>query len=234
MNFDEWMHRNGLSKASAAKYSGALRGTLSRMAIEANITTKSLGLVNSHAEFAQIVKALTALPVFGETDLRGHTMYRNALVQFGNYLAECGTSALEQELVSILDDGALPVTEKKSLLLARVGQGVFRQRVTGIWKACSVTGYDDVSFLIASHIKPWRESSNAERLDPFNGLLLLPNLDKAFDRGLISFLPQGAILISPLLAEPERLGVFEDMRISTRSEHEPYLQFHRDFVFQST
>ena len=51
------------------------------------------------------------------------------------------------------------------------------------------------TLLRASHIKPWRAASGAERLDKFNGLLLTPNLDLAFDQGLISFDDHGQILL---------------------------------------
>ena len=50
--------------------------------------------------------------------------------------------------------------------------------------------------LLASHIKPWRDSNHQERLDKFNGLLLLANLDKAFDLGFISFDDSGKVPIS--------------------------------------
>ena len=40
----------------------------------------------------------------------------------------------------------------------------------------------------ASHAKPWAECANdAERLDVFNGFLLVANLNALFDRFLISF-----------------------------------------------
>ena len=61
--------------------------------------------------------------------------------------------------------------------------------------------------LVASHIKPWRDSNNQERLDKFNGLLLLANLDKAFDLGFISFADTGLVMISCQLEAPEVLGL---------------------------
>ena len=40
---------------------------------------------------------------------------------------------------------------------------------------------------LASHTKPWSACTHVERLDPFNGLMLTPNLDGAFDGGLVTF-----------------------------------------------
>lgn len=52
---------------------------------------------------------------------------------------------------------------------------------------CALTGLAAPEMLVGSHIKPWRESSNEERLDPMNGLLLAAHADKLFDRYLMSF-----------------------------------------------
>jgi putative restriction endonuclease len=69
-----------------------------------------------------------------------------------------------------------------------------------IWKGrCAVTGTNVAALLRASHIKPWRVSDNGERLDPENGLLLVANLDAAFDARLVSFRDEGTILSSPNL-----------------------------------
>lgn len=90
-------------------------------------------------------------------------------------------------------------TAKESLVQSRIGQGQFRAALIEYWQCCSVTGYTQVELLKASHIKPWRYASNQERLNVFNGLLLLPNLDTCFDLGLISFDDEGKILISSQL-----------------------------------
>jgi hypothetical protein len=88
---------------------------------------------------------------------------------------------------------AIPdITERKEMRKARVGQGRFRQVLLELWGSrCAVTGVEMPSLLTASHIKPWRSASNAERLDPHNGLLVLPQYDRLFDRGFISFSDDG-------------------------------------------
>lgn len=89
-----------------------------------------------------------------------------------------------------------PETEQEALLKSRLGQGKFREELIDLRKCCYVTGITGAQFLRASHIKPWSESSNVERLDPRNGLLLCPNYDHLFDLGLISFTDEGKILVS--------------------------------------
>jgi hypothetical protein len=56
--------------------------------------------------------------------------------------------------------------------------------------------------LRASHIKPWKKSSNDERLDPENGLLLLANIDILFEKGFVSFDDDGCMLVSKDLSGP--------------------------------
>ena len=92
-------------------------------------------------------------------------------------------------------------TEKEQLIRARQGQGLFRQRLLTFEKHCRITGVTDTCFLIASHIKPWRDSSDQERLDGENGLLLAPHIDKLFDQGWISFADDGALLTADGIAE---------------------------------
>ena len=127
-----------------------------------------------------------------------------------------------------------PLTEREQLGLARIGQGSFRSALIGYWNgACAVTGLDQLELLRASHIKPWRHASDSERLDPFNGLLLAPNLDAVFDRGLITFGSRGEIILSTLLSEENRgrLGILEGFGIDLEARHQPYLDHHREQVF---
>ena len=73
-----------------------------------------------------------------------------------------------------------------------------------------------------------------ERLDGFNGLLLTPNLDRAFDKGYVSFDGNGRILISPVMTEDleAALGIRRDMALRFHDARiEQYLQYHRAEVF---
>jgi putative restriction endonuclease len=104
----------------------------------------------------------------------------------------------EHEMTQIRKDARVSETTREALVLARRGQGVFKDRVMAIERACRITGVDRVEHLRASHCKPWRDSSNEERLDGENGLLLTPNVDHLFDRGFIGFEDNGDLLISPV------------------------------------
>ena len=126
--------------------------------------------------------------------------------------------------------------DRETKVLARIGQGKYREDLKRLWDfSCSVTGcrIDDV--LIASHIKPWRDcTENNEWLNPYNGLLLVPNLDSLFDKGYISFSDTGVIIISPKIdvSEYGSLGIDAEMQLRFVSdEHKAFLQYHRENIF---
>jgi len=141
----------------------------------------------------------------------------------------------QHELERVQSDTTLAETERMAVVLARRGQGLFKQRVMQIESACRITGVTHVEHLRASHCKPWRDADHGERLDGENGLLLTPNADHLFDRGFISFESNGDVLISPV-AHPDslaRLGLAADRRINVGPFSEgqrKYLDFHRENV----
>lgn len=128
-------------------------------------------------------------------------------------------------------------TDIEVVITARRGQGLFRKNVE-LWEnACRVSGVRDKRLLIASHIKPWRIcENNAERLDGSNGLLLAPHIDRMFDRGLITFDRDGAILVSASLDTHTRdcLGLAAAVERGAGAfteAQEAYLTYHRAEVF---
>lgn len=138
---------------------------------------------------------------------------------------------INDALISLPTD----TTTRKSIIDARVGQGQFRKELLNHWDSCAVTGASNTTMLKASHIKPWKDSDNKERLDHFNGLLLTANLDAAFDSGLISFNDLGDLLISEVFDDADDYGISTGMRLkAVQNEHKPYLQHHRDEVFKGT
>jgi hypothetical protein len=113
-------------------------------------------------------------------------------------------------------------TEREVLAKARVGQGRFRADLVATWRkgeVCALTGLAVPEMLIAAHIKPWRDSTNAERLDPMNGLLLVAHADKLFDRYLMSFYEERGTFMSVLHPRVSsivsRLGLIERMKLDT-------------------
>lgn len=134
---------------------------------------------------------------------------------------------IEQEMSELKK---LPETTRKTIIYARLGQGKFRADLQDYWKGCAVTGCTEYKMLRASHIKPWRDSNNSERLNPHNGLLLTANLDVAFDQGLISFDDIGNILIKKLFSSEDlnNLGIRPDMKLRRMGEqHKLFLTEHR-------
>jgi len=127
-----------------------------------------------------------------------------------------------------------PDTEREAIAKARLGQGKFRKALLEEWRGCSVTGVFLPSILRASHIKPWRVSTNFERLDVHNGLLLLPQYDELFDAGLITFSNKGSLLLSKTLrgVPLSLLGVDRQSRLRhLREAHKSYLEYHRSHAF---
>jgi hypothetical protein len=133
-------------------------------------------------------------------------------------------------------DPTLPETEKQAVVLARRGQGLFRERVQRIETHCRITHVDQPEHLRASHCKPWRDATNEERLSGDNGLLLTPSIDHLFDRGFISFQDDGELLVSPVADKPSlaKMGVVVDRTVdvgSFRTGQLRFLEYHRDAVF---
>lgn len=136
-----------------------------------------------------------------------------------------------------LNESSITDTEKDALIKIRVGQGWFRDALCKRWGGCAVTDCKDYSLLIASHIVPWRDcTTRAERLGAANGLLLTPNLDKAFDQGLISFDNAFKILISTQLSKNNEIALNINpgmaLRIRSFDDMRPFLKRHRENVFQ--
>jgi len=142
----------------------------------------------------------------------------------------------EHQVAEVITSTTIPDTEKQAIVMARRGQGLFRKRVAQIERRCRVTGVTAAEFLRASHAKPWRDSSNEERLDGENGFLLTPDVDLLFDRGFISFKDNGDVLVSPVAdrAEIAKMGLADHMldNVGTFTfKQRNYLDFHRDMVF---
>ena len=141
-------------------------------------------------------------------------------------------SRLEQQIET---DGSMKETDREAIVRARRGQGLFKQRVMRIETRCRVTGVDNPSYLVASHCKPWRDSSNEERLNGENGLLLTPSIDHLFDRGFVGFEDSGNLIISPVAHKPslQRIGVETERttNVGTFTDGQrQFLDFHRNAV----
>jgi len=142
----------------------------------------------------------------------------------------------EEDLIPVLPpDDLVGGTQREAIVTIRTKQALFRRRVATLERACRLTGVMDLRFLRASHIKPWAESTDKERINAHNGLLLTPSADLLFDHGWISFRDDGKLIVADKLPTEvqEKLGL--DLRrgkdCGTFTEQQAsFLEHHRDCI----
>ncbi len=139
----------------------------------------------------------------------------------------------EEELIeSNVENG------KKNLIKqARIWQGEYRRKLLEQMPFCPITWVSDERFLIASHIKPWAKSDEFEKVDPFNGFMFTPNIDKLFDQWFISFSVESKMLVSPWVSPMNRryLWIIENKEyphLQIRGKRIEYLEFHQSNLFK--
>ncbi|WP_261316251.1 HNH endonuclease [Rhizobium leguminosarum] len=129
------------------------------------------------------------------------------------------------------ETAGLGETEAEAVTRVRIGQNIFRDALMEYWNGtCALTGITDRELIRASHIIPWAEcSSDAQRLDVHNGLLLSSLWDAAFDAGLISFGDDGKPIASPALSDVavEELSIFTAPPLALTPAHRENLAWHR-------
>ncbi|NOX10105.1 MAG: HNH endonuclease, partial [Gammaproteobacteria bacterium] len=234
VQFHRWLRAMGKAERTANSYVSALRGTISNWANEADICNQNLVAIQSYSKIHVVAEQLAEYKVFKERNAVGNQMYSAALNSYKDFLSVTCQTQVAEDIQDIISDSSINSTQKAVLVNTRVGQGKFRESLIKYWKGCAVTGYATTQFLVASHIKPWRKADDNERLDPYNGLLLLPNIDKAFDLGYISFTEKGKIKTSEFIEAPEKLGLDEGMVVDLAKQHQDYLAYHRECVFEKS
>jgi hypothetical protein len=124
-------------------------------------------------------------------------------------------------------------TEVERTRIERIGQDIFRDRLMRDWAGrCPLTGITEPELLRASHIVPWSACvTDADRLDPGNGLLLSALWDAAFDAGLVSFTDSGAPIHSPSLAPSARAALTTSVTLALTQGHRTRLDWHRRELF---
>lgn len=132
----------------------------------------------------------------------------------------------------------VPVTERATTRQERIGQSKFRGNVLELWSgSCAVTSLQHPKLLRASHIRPWRHCSNKDRLNKYNGLALVPNLDLLFDIGLVSFKgANGSIMLSDAFDARDwrLLSVRSEMSLRmVFPKSKEYLEYHNECVFEA-
>jgi putative restriction endonuclease len=168
-----------------------------------------------------------------EKDLKNFKSTLKKYFKFSTEYPSILKKAMDEEESKIKENLDIPETTKTALVESRRGQGRFRKELIAYWKGCSLSSFLEPKFLIASHIKPWKDSTNKERLDSYNGLLLLPNYDKLFDKGYMSFDNNGSIIYATDISEKDKkmLGLDDKMKLKLDKKHLKYLDYHRNNCF---
>jgi putative restriction endonuclease len=154
----------------------------------------------------------------------------------GNYFVQEKQQHWEDRIEERIIQTVSNETTREALIQSRVGQGRFRKELCKVEKECRITEVDRFEHLIASHIKPWRDGDNDERLDPENGLMLTPTIDHLFDKGFISFNEKGQVLIAEVADEVslKKMGVSPTVNSMSKGfskGQRGYLDYHREFIF---
>lgn len=190
--------------------------------------------LGAHADLLGVVLPRGAVAArFAADALTLHRLLRRAF-QLTQTLPHAPLREFEQRTASLPK-----TTEAERWEVQRVGQGIFRDALLAYWEGrCAVTGLAVPELLRASHIKPWKScQSDAERLDVFNGLLLAPHFDVAFDQGFITVEDDGGVTLSTTLPIEERAHVMLDRawRVPRLTDgHRRYLRWHRERVFRGS
>jgi HNH endonuclease len=238
--FYNWINDNKSSVTRPEKYTKTITTISNHLKSKIGVNL-NLYDINNIEEMVKLKEEYFSHGEFVIKDKIGHRMYSRSLDLYIEFLKsdnnnikfiKADLNSTLKDIENIEADNTLTVLQKERIILSRVGQGKYRKDLIKLWKGCSITKFEDERLLIASHIKPWKDSNNKEKIDKFNGFLLLPTLDKLFELGFISFDCDGQIIISPQLKDADNLGINKQMKIDLKPENLPYLKFHLESKFK--
>ena len=234
--FYQWLVVNTvLSASSVEKYARAIR-TISADMSNHSVISKPLQNMSSF-EIDIAIPAIMGDPYFVDKNTRGNHMYSNALKQYRMYLNAVDVQPdCSAYVAAIENDSMIPATERIAIVKSRIGQGVFREQlITKYNGQCVITGINHPKLLVASHIKPWAVSTNTERLQVDNGLLLSATYDRLFDSGLITFDQHGRIFLSSFLSAENatrlQLKAQTVYPLLMTPQMRDHLEYHGDKIF---
>ena len=127
-------------------------------------------------------------------------------------------------------------TESEVKMKIHLGQQKFWKDLLPLWESkCALCGINLPELLRASHSKPWKDSTNVERLDPYNGVLLCCNHDALYEKGLIAFDGQGRLYISSVICDEDYLmyRLVPRAKIQIHSENKVYFKWHKKNIFKT-
>ena len=159
--------------------------------------------------------------------------FKSALRKFYSFLNDLQKDDFEYNLITENIS-----TDKKQVILSRLGQGNFRSSLLNKYGGkCVISNCTQSDLLVASHIKPWKFSNNEERLNPNNGFLLTPNYDKLFDKGYISINPKTIKIEYSSNLSKEVIAFFDlrniSLNIEINDEQIAFIEYHYNNIFIS-
>ena len=138
-------------------------------------------------------------------------------------------------------------TTRQALADLRVGQTRYaRQVLARFANRCGFCGLDGSALpghrlTVASHVKPWRDCTDRERLDPTNGVAACPTHDIGFDTGLLTIdadlrIRRAGKLSAAAATDPaagQAFAVADRLIVPTAAAApaEPYLAWHHQHVW---
>lgn len=244
-------------KYSTPQYEDHLEGSVLFWSGQNRVKSVEKALMNSSRDtFVFIQKARKtpfiyygrAIPlrmqIHWEPDVPSHIAFD--LFEYAQSLNESADSLIASDNTLIVaekepsyGENRVIVNEREAITKIRTSQTLYRNKALELWHhKCAVTAVDNDSWLIASHIKPWHESDDTEKIDPYNSLVLTPNFDKLFDRGVISFSPSTGRIILPETQTREMWNILNRLHIddtiklsSVPSKTAAYLEYHNNYVY---
>ncbi|MGG3801818.1 HNH endonuclease [Metabacillus fastidiosus] len=124
--------------------------------------------------------------------------------------------------------------EAEAKVKLRKDRQKYKETLAPLWNnQCALCGIDLPAMLCASYSKPWKDSTNEERLDPYNGLLLCHNHDALYAKGYIAFDGTGRIHISERINEADygKYGIHPKMRVERKEDNKKYFKWHKKNIF---
>lgn len=241
MTFEDWLGQatraNGapLSSATAYKYNHGF-ATVSREMLEAKVIAKPLESMNLYEPDLALLLIFSD-ESFLKKDEIGDKMYSNALKRYRNYIFSFAETSQDEAQAErdIASDSSLSATEREQLCKARIGQGVYRDKLIDKFHGqCIITHINIPTLLTASHIKPWAVCDNHDRLSGDNGLLLSATYDRLFDGGYISFENDGELIVSSLVSRDNaaklKLKTGDRYNLGFNKVMGDFLEYHRDTI----
>jgi len=166
--------------------------------------------------------------LIGKSDLGSGETSQRQLVQVDEHIE------LQQEASAIDKDlNGLSGHDVDVLAKRRIGQSKFRDTLIKKIQRCCISGLNNESLLIASHVVPWSQSNANEKVDIDNGLLLSVTWDALFDKKLMYFNPDGTITFSKQfdIDTFKALGIDDNAKLGERfltDKRKTYLAKHAE------